>query len=155
MKKIKEVNRKYLKDIYICVIKAILVITYFFISNFLYRNETIIQIISMTFGFGAIYIFESAYKKDDDRLALQGIEFLTFSLYIITSKYITERFNFENYSIIVICIFSIYFALKAIIIYMKGINELAINLSDIRQIVKEEKPIRREATKKMKNVVEK
>lgn len=161
MKKIKEVSEKYLKDIYICVIKALLIIIYFFISNYLYKNvdnqhlETAIQIISMAFGFGAIYIFEIAYKKDNEGIALKGIEILIFSLYMMTSKYITDRFNLKNYSVVVTCIYAIYFALKAIVIYMKGINELAGNLSDIRQIVKKEKPIKKEATKRLKNMVEK
>lgn len=161
MKKIKEVSEKYLKDIYICVIKALLIIIYFFISNFLYRNvnnehlETVIQIISMAFGLGAIYIFEIAYKKDDGGLALKGIEILIFSLYMMTSKYITDRYNLKNYSVMVTCIYAIYFALKAIVIYMKGIKELAGNLSDIRQIVKKDKPIKKEATKRLKNIVEK
>ena len=55
MKKMKEVSKKYLKDIYICVIKAIFVVIYFFISNYLYKNvniknlETGLQIIAMIF----------------------------------------------------------------------------------------------------------
>ena len=92
MKKMRDVSEKYLKDIYIYVIEAILILIYLFISNFLYKNieikyfERYIQLISIIFLFTAIYIFEKAYKKDDGGLAIKGIEFLIFSLYMITQK---------------------------------------------------------------------
>lgn len=161
MKKIKEVSEKYLKDIYICVIKAILIVIYFFVSNFLYKNlnieyvERVIQIIAVIFLLRAIFVFEKAYKKDSGSLAIQGIEILVFSLYIITARYIIKRFNFENYSLIVTYGYTLYFVLKAIIIYTKGIKQLSENLSDIRQIVKNDKPIKREAIKRLNKITEK
>ena len=92
MKKMKEVSKKYLKDIYICVIKAIFVVIYFFISNYLYKNvniknlETGLQIIAMIFLVNSVYIFEKAYRKDSGSLAIKGIETLTFSFYIVTAR---------------------------------------------------------------------
>ena len=104
----------------------------------------------MIFLFIAIYIFEKAYKKDDDNLAIQGIEILILSAYTLTSRHITNKFNFEfkTYSLVASYIFAIYFILKCIIIYTKGRKEIAENYSDVREIVKKEEPVIKEATKK-------
>lgn len=155
---IKEVNEKYLNKIYLNILKAIIFITYFLIINLAYENVSVeymeigIKIFSMIFLFISIYIFERAYKKDDGDLAIQGIEILVLSAYTLTTKHITNKFNFgfKNYSLVASYIYAIYFILKSIIIYTKGRKELVDNLSDIREIVKKEEPIKKEASKKKK-----
>ena len=154
----KEVNEKYLKEIYLNILKAIIIVLYFFVLNLACEKvsaiylERGIQIFTMIFLFIAIYIFEKAYKKDDDNLAIQGIEILILSAYTLTSRHITNKFNFEfkTYSLVASYIFAIYFILKCIIIYTKGRREIAENYSDVREIVKKEEPVIKEATKKNK-----
>lgn len=154
----KEVNEKYLKEIYLNVLKAIIIVLYFFILNLAYENissehlELGIEIFTMIFLFISIYIFEKAYKKDNGNLAIQGIEILVLSTYTLTSRHITNKFNFEfkTYSLVASYIFAIYFILKSIVVYTKGRKEEAENLSDIREIVKKDKPLKKEATKKNK-----
>lgn len=155
---IKEVNEKYLNKIYLNILKAIIVITYFLIINLAYENisveymEVVIKIFSMTFLSICIYIFERAYKKDDGDLVIQGIEILVLSAYTLTTIHVTNKFNFgfKNYSLVSSYIYAIYFILKSIIIYTKGRKELVDNFSDIREIVKKEEPAKKEATKKKK-----
>lgn len=152
----KEIKEKYFKEIYLNILKAIIIIFYFFVLNLAYEKieiETLdvgIKILTMIFLFVAIYIFEKAYKKDDDNLALQGIEILVLSAYTLTSKHITNKFGFEfrTYSLVSSYVFAIYFILRCIFIYTKGRKEVAENLSDIKEIVKKDKPIKKEATKK-------
>ena len=154
----KEVNEKYLKEIYLNILKAIIIVLYFFVLNLACEKvsaiylERGIQIFTMIFLFIAIYIFEKAYKKDDDNLAIQGIEILILSAYTLTSRHITNKFNFEfkTYSLVASYIFAIYFILKCIIIYTKGRKEIAENYSDVREIVKKEEHVIKEATKKNK-----
>ena len=154
----KEVKEKYLKEIYLNVLKAIIIVLYFFVFNVAYKNisaehiELGIKIFTMVFLFIAIYIFERAYKKDDDNLAIQGIEILVLSAYTLTSEHITNKykFDFRTYSSVAAYIFSIYFILKCIFIYTKGRKEEAEKLSDIKDIVKKDEPIKKEATKKHK-----
>lgn len=154
----KEVNEKYLKEIYLNILKAIIIVLYFFVLNLACEKvsaiylERGIQIFTMIFLFIAIYIFEKAYKKDDDNLAIQGIEILILSAYTLTSRHITNKFNFEfkTYSLVASYIFAIYFILKCIIIYTKGRKEIAENYSDVREIVKKEEPVIKEAIKKNK-----
>ena len=165
MKKIiekKEVNEKYLKKIYLNVLKAIIIVAYFLFLNLACENVNAeyfkrgIQLCTMIFLFVAIFIFEIAYRKDDDDLAIQGIEILVLSAYTLTSQHITKKFKFDfkNYSLVASYIFSIYFILKSIVVYTKGRKEMAEDFSDIREIVKKDEPIKKEATKKKKGDLE-
>lgn len=154
----KEVNEKYLKEIYLNILKAIIIILYFFVLNLSYENVNIelleigIKIFTMIFLFISIYIFERAYKKDNDNLAIQGIEILILATYTLTTDHITEKFkfNFKSYSLVAAYIFAIYFILKCIIIYTKGRKEISDELSDIKEIVKKSEPTKKEATKRRK-----
>lgn len=154
----KEVKEKYLKEIYFNVLKAIITMLFFFVLNKAYENVSSghfalgIEIFTMIFLFIAIYIFEQAYKKDDGKLAIQGIEILVLSTYTLTSRHIANKFDFDFkiYSLVVSYIFAIYFILKGIVVYTKGRREEAEELSDIREIVKKEEPLKKEATKRTK-----
>lgn len=154
----KEVKEKYLKEIYFNVLKAIITMLFFFVLNKAYENVSSehfalgIEIFTMIFLFIAIYIFEQAYKKDDGKLAIQGIEILVLSTYTLTSRHIANKFDFDFkiYSLVASYIFAIYFILKGIVVYTKGRREEAEELSDIREIVKKEEPLKKEATKRTK-----
>lgn len=156
MKKTKEVNDKYLKEIYLNILKAIIIMLYFFILNMSYKNvrseylEIGIRLFAMIFLFVSIYIFEKAYKKDNGNLAIQGIEILILSTYTLTTEHIINKFkfDFESYSLVASYLFSIYFILKCIIIYTKGKKEMEKEFSDIREIVNKNEPIKKEAIRK-------
>lgn len=153
-----EVKEKYLKKIYLNILKAIIILFYFFVLNQAYANissehfELGIKVLTMVFLFIAIFMFEIAYKKDDDNLAIQGIEILVLSAYTLTSRHITNKFHFDfrTYSIVASYIFAIYFVLKCIVIYTRGRKEEAEELSDIKEIVKKEEPKKKEASKRIK-----
>lgn len=151
-----EVDKKYLKEIYFNIVKAIIALAYFIFLNFMYATldahpfERFMQFCTMILLFATIYIFEKAYNKDDDKLALQGIELLVFSACTLTIQYITKKFEFrfQNYSAALGYIFSIYFVLRGIIIYTQGRKKIVDDYSDIKEILKKEEPIKKEATKK-------
>ncbi len=154
----KEVDEKYIKEICINILKAIIVIFYFLILNLictkvnpeLFRRG--IQICTMIFLFIAIYIIEKAYKEDNGKKAIEGMEVLILATVVLTLEYITNRFNFQfkSYSSLVSYVFSIYFVLKSIVIYTKGRKEIEKSLSDIQEIVKKEEPVKKEAKKRGK-----
>ena len=154
----KEVNEKCMKKIYLNILKAIIIIAYFFVLNLASENvstfylEKGIELCTMIFLIAAICIFEVAYRKDNDDLAIQGIEVLILSAYTLTSQHITKKYNFDfkTYSLVASYIFAIYFILKCIVVYTKGRKEMAENMSDIKEIVKKEEPVKKEATKKVK-----
>lgn len=154
----KEVSEKYMKKIYLNVLKAIIVVLYFFVLNVACENvnpqylEKGIELCTMILLFISIFIFEWAYRKDNDDLAIQGIEILILSAYTLTSQHITKKFDFslKNYLLVASYIFAIYFILKCIVVYTKGRKEMAENLSDIKEIVQKDEPVKKEATKKKK-----
>lgn len=156
VKKNTEIKESYLKEIYLNVLKAIIIVLYFFILNLAYENIKIeylligTKIFTMIFLFISIYIFEKAYKNDDDKLAIQGIEILVLSAYTLTTEHITNKFdfNFKSYSLVASYIFAIYLILRCIVIYTKGRKKMVAELSDIREIVEKKEPIKKEATKK-------
>ena len=152
----KDIDEKYSKKIYLNILKAIIIIFYFFLLNAAYENissthlETGIKILTMVFLFIAIFIFERAYKKDNDELAIQGIEILILSAYTLTTEHITSKYNidFKVYSVVASFVFAIYFIFKSIVVYTKARKQEEENLSDIKEIVKKEEPVKKEATKK-------
>ena len=157
----KEVSEKYMKKIYLNVLTAIIIVLYFFVLNVACENvnpqylEKGIELCTMILLFISIFIFEWAYRKDNDDLAIQGIEILILSAYTLTSQHITKKFDFplKNYLLVASYIFAIYFILKCIVVYTKGRKEMAENLSDIKEIVQKDEPVKKEATKKKKEDV--
>ena len=157
----KEVSEKYMKKIYLNVLKAIIIVLYFFVLNVACENvnpqylEKGIELCTMILLFISIFIFEWAYRKDNDDLAIQGIEILILSAYTLTTQHITKKFDFplKNYLLVASYIFAIYFILKCIVVYTKGRKEMAENLSDIKEIVQKDEPVKKEATKKKKEDV--
>lgn len=159
----KEIDEKYRKKIYWNILKAVIIIAYFFIFNYAYSSsnnnnlKTLINILTMVFLIISIYLFEKAYKKDKFTIALEGIEVFILSVYSLTTEYITKKFNFEFkiYSLVTSITYTIYFIFKSGIIYTKARKEVAQNFSDIKQIVKKDEPIKKEAKKKSEKEHEK
>lgn len=152
----KEINEKYSKEIYWNILKAIIVMTYFLALNFAYINvkteyvEIGSKIITMIFLAIGIFIIEKAYKNDDGNMAIQGIEVLVLATYTLTTNHVVNKFefNFKSYSLVASYLYAIYYLIRGIYIYTKGKKEEVDNLSDIREIVKKEEPVKKEAIKK-------
>ena len=152
----KNIDKKYIKKIYSNILKAIFIIFYFLILKANYENIVRIgtNILTMIFLFLSIYLFEKSYKREEGNLALSGIEALILSTYMLTIEHSIKKFDieFKKYLLIGLFTFSIYFFLKSIIIYTIGRKELAQNYSDVREIIKKDKPSKKEAKKKNKEV---
>lgn len=58
------------------------------------------------------------------------------------------QYHFQFYLLTSSYVFSIYYVLKAIILYTKGRRDYWKSLSDISEIVKKEEPIKKEAKKR-------
>lgn len=137
------------------LLKAIGVMCYFIILNFAYlRMETNrligdIEVFSGIFLVLGILMLERAYKKDSGESALTGIELIALSMHSLSIMHVITFFNydFSHYLIISSFVFSIYYVLKAIIIYTRDKRKYLKGLGDIKEIVKEE-PIKKEAKKR-------
>ena len=115
-----------------------LVINLMFIRYNLSRFEMIMKIVQITVCLITIVIFEYSYKKDSLKSALYGIEFLLYSIAVL---YVPYMYNLNNIDFLenVICAFVIYYIVKSIFILIYYRNKyLKDNMSDVKEIVKEE-----------------
>ena len=161
-KETKQIPQEALRDIFKNIIIAIGVIIYFAILNFTYfkiEQEKILSVIEICSGvllLAALILIEIAYKKDSGKFTISAIEFLVLAFHSLSIKYVITRYDYQLqfYLLTSSYVISIYFILKAIIIYTKGRKKYLDTLSDIPEILKKDEPVKKEA-KKRNEVVEK
>ena len=115
--------------------------------------EKYIDIIQIFCAIISVVILEVAYRKDSGIIAIYGIEFLMFSIAVLFVPYMyisKEKIYFLK---IIITILAVYYVVKSLWIYLhKKHTYLKENLSDVKEIVKEDKKgyIDEESTKTLK-----
>lgn len=120
--------------LYICAIDVL----------YIYAKPQITAIALKVFAMVAIIVtilvFEVAYRKDSGKIAIIGIEMLIFSIVIlyIPKIYVNldKKFCLELVFIPVFC--AIYYIAKSIVIYIKTEKHYQNNLSDVKEIMKQE-----------------
>ena len=146
-----ELKEKIRKEVFTNIAVASAIILYFIFivlgSIGSIKNVRVIDIniFSMLFLSIAILLFEIAYRKDDGKLAMFGIESLVVAIFTLFLPYIIFELHETNkkyYLIASICI-AIYYIVKSIYIAMRTKNKHIRELSDIKEIVKKEKTKRR------------
>lgn len=141
-----EVKEKLNKRIFHNCLLAIGVMLYLCLINlvYLYAPQEIIliafQIFPIIFIILTVGIFELAYRKELGRVAIVGIEFLIMSIVVLYIPQIyanlDKKFCIELTFIPIFC--SIYYIAKNIVIYLKTEKNYQNNLSDVKEIVKED-----------------
>ncbi len=146
------------KEIFYSILFAIIVMIYFNLlmlanqSMVMERLEKDIQIFAGIFMIAGIFFIEKAYNQEKWLRVITAIECFALSIHSLSILYVSKKYGFD-FSIYLgasAYIFAIYCTFKAIITYTKGRKELLNNLSDIKEIVQKEEPIKKEATKKQK-----
>ena len=96
-----------------------------------------------TFSIGllitAIAIFEISYKKENDNLAVHGIEVLILAIITLFAIYMYSLFVSRFFILIIVSISFItiiYFLIKSLIIYFKMQNSYIKSKDDIKEIIK-------------------
>ena len=115
----------------------------------------ITDMVSLAFLLIAIILFEIGYKKEKGTIFIYGIEVLILAIFTILIKHIPKVFGYtiRQYLELGICAFIAYYILKIGFQYtIKKQNELK-NLSDIKEIIKEE-PTKKVTKRKNKKVEE-
>lgn len=148
--KSKEEKRKKCKiDLFICLVYAILIETYFIITNIIstlipiQSFEIYVKISYMTFIIISLVMFEIAFKKEKNNLLIHGIEFILLAVHVLVIGYSTKTDILETSYIWIA-----YYCLKALLIYTKENRRRLKQISDISEIVKEEKPTKKVAKKR-------
>ena len=151
-------RKKYKINLFVCLFFAIIIEAYFITSNVIYASTTTqnfdlyVKISYMVFIFTAIVMFEVAYKKEDNNFVINGIEIGLLGLHILlVGKNVTLfKKSEELYILSTSYIWPIYYFLKALIIYTNENKRRLKQISDIAEIVKEEKPTKKLAKKRKK-----
>ena len=87
---------------------------------------------------GTIILFELAYKRDEGKYCIFGIEALFLAIMTLFLTYAVVFLSEKFKMILVICslLFAVYYTIKALIIYIKTKREFNKNKSDVKYIVK-------------------
>ena len=147
----KQVPEDKMKLAHIVVAKNIVIAVGFLLYFFLFKMAFItlepvyfvtlmnaFSIITIVF---TIIIFEIAYKKDSDVLAIHGIEmmFLAITTLLFKLVYMNYMAFFIRTTTIVAILFAIYYAIKATRIYIKARKKFKNNTREIEEIIKTKK----------------
>lgn len=147
-----EVKEKIKNEVFTNFVIASIIILYFIfiiLGSFgSIKNVRVIDIniFSMLFLSIAILLFEIAYRKDDGKLAMLGIESLVLAIFTLFLPYIIFELHGTNkkYYLMASIYIAIYYILKSIVISIKTKNKyINSNISDVKEIVKKEKTKRR------------
>ena len=160
MEKIKTILKNSLvRDIITNTIYAILVIMYIICFNtqgsILETNILIkyIDISSITFLSIAIIFLEMGYRKDISKIFINGLEFLVLAIATLLIKHIPKvtGYSMNEYTEVIAYAFVAYYILKSAIMYTIKKHKELKQLSDIKEIVKDE-PTKKETKRKNKKV---
>lgn len=156
-----KIKNKFTQKILINLTYALITILYFvFFSTQSGKLETSVLIqyinISSIFFLGiSIIMLEIGYRKNCTSTFINGIEFLVIAIFILLTEHMTKLFsyNIEAYTLAGANFFSMYYILKSALLYTKEQQNKLNNLSDIKEIVKEE-PIKKASKRKNKKSIE-
>ena len=154
MEKVKNILTQ---NIVINLTYAIITVIYFVFISTQYSKfsgvnlNNYIHISSLFFLGISIVIMEISFKKSDELIFTNGIEFLAMAVFILLTQHMTKLFNYsiQVYTLAGANFIGIYYILKSAILYTKEQQNKLNNLSDIKEIVKDE-PIKKVSKRKNK-----
>lgn len=120
--------------LYICAIDVV----------YIYAKQEVVtialKVFAMLFIAVTVGTFELAYRKDNGKMAVVGIELLIFSVIIlyIPKIYVNVDQLLCQILLLTPLFCSIYYIAKSMMIYLKTEKEYQNNLSDVKEIVKDE-----------------
>lgn len=139
----KEIKEKITKKVLKNFIFATIILLFFIILKVIaiYTEKqiaiVIYKILSAVLLTITLVLFEVAYKKDNDSIAITSIEMFFLSVITLLTPYIL--INKENtYASYFGVFFAVYYAIKNFIIYQNEKNKYLKEINDITQIVKKE-----------------
>jgi len=141
-----EVKRKIINSVFLNCIVFISMMIVTMVINVAFNNlkvsnfDAFIDIVQVLCAIATVGIFEFGYRKDMMAIWIHALEFLIFSVGVLYTQYMyVSKGNYMFLKYVIIG-FAIFYVLKSLItfVYLKNkyVND---NLSDIRELVKEEK----------------
>lgn len=131
---------------FINLLISIALMIYMIVINVLYLNEpteiftTSIKVFAMLLAIIDIAIFEIGYRKDSIAIWIHGFELLICSILILSIQYVYlyARFLTKTIFMLLPIFFSIYYVAKVIIGHIVETKKYQNNLSDVKDLVKDE-----------------
>lgn len=121
---LKEINKPVFYNIVVAIVIMIyfifLILGFYNIENSVYQTD--LKVFSMCILFVAIIVIEKAYKDDNGRIAIYGIETIVLAIITLGLIYVNLILSSKYVSIVLIIsyIACIYYVVKSIVIYHKG-----------------------------------
>lgn len=145
-----------MKTIFKNLLKAVGFILYFVVLIFAYTRMNTnrlmedIKVFAGVFLIVGILVIEKAYKNDNGKTAITGIEWLVLSMHSLSISHVISivKCEFKYYLISSAIVVTIYYLIKGIVMSIKENREYLNNLSDVAEIVKKDEPIKKEAKKR-------
>jgi hypothetical protein len=117
-----------------------LIINISFNKLLLVNFEEYIKVIQIGVAIVSVVLFEMAYRKDTMKIGCFGIEFVIFSIAILFVPYMYISKSNIKFLKLIVMIFAIYYIVKSIVYaFFKRYEYLKDNMSDVKEIVKDEK----------------
>ena len=129
------------------IIYAIIVLVYFILLNGISTAQNFnlyVKISYILLIIISILMFEIAYKKGKKHLMISGIEMIILAIHTLLIERSQVAIMSTSY------IWPTYYCLKAVIIYTQENRRKLKQISDIAEIVKDEKPSKKVAKKRKK-----
>lgn len=140
------IKEKIHTNIFQNLIAAIIILAYLLAIDITYRVceaevfEYYMKYYALGIILGTVFVFEIAYRKNSKKYTLIGVELLCcgiLSLYI-PYIYIHTSSQFRNIVMILPAFLTVYYLIKSILIYKAKQFKYTSNLSDVKEIVKED-----------------
>lgn len=152
--KIKIINNVFYNCILFIVMMLLTLVINVAFNRFSIRYfESYVNAFQILCVISSVTILEIAYRKDNGILGLYGVEFLVYSIALLFVPYMYLSKGNLEFLRTVILVFVAYYFIKSLItlIYLRN-KYLKDNISDVKEIVKEEKEsyLDEESTKTLK-----
>lgn len=141
-----EVKRKIINNIFFNCILFIIMMIITLIINVSFNKlsikafDTYIDIVQIFGAIISIVVLETAYRKDSGTIGIFGIEFLIFSISVLFVPYMYISKGNIDFMKNIILGFAIYYFAKSSITFLHIRHSyLRDNISDIKELVKEDK----------------
>ena len=137
-----ELDKKILWNMWL----AIMIMLYFCIADGVYIgapeaiSRMVLKAFAVAFILVTVLVFEIAYRRENSALGIVGIELLVFSVIMLYMPQILKNLNQGMAQIFALTPFfcAVYYLVKSMIDYVKTEENYQNNLSDVKEIVREE-----------------
>lgn len=141
-----EIKQKLNNITFLNLIISILIMTYLIIINILYIKlevnsfENTVKILTLALGIVDVILFEISYRKDSIPFWVHSLEVLIACVLTLAIPYTYMYLNDVIKSIVMFSplFFAIYYVIKNICIHIYSVKKYQNNLSDVKEIVKDE-----------------